>query len=48
MMFLVQSPAAETMMSALNPSFDGTVAKACHSSTGERLKRAVEVYGISA
>lgn len=45
---LVQSPAAEMMMSALKPSRDGTVAKACHSSSGERLKRAVEVYGMLA
>jgi hypothetical protein len=50
MMFFVQSPAAEMMISAVCMSGEGMVAKACHSKMGMRLelKCAVDVYGIEA
>ena len=47
-MDFVQSPAADMMMSAVKWLEEGIVAKACHSFSGEMLKRDVDVYGISA
>lgn len=43
MMVRVQSPAWETMMVAEVVSGEGVVAKACHSSRGERENLTVEV-----
>lgn len=45
----VQSPAALTMILAVPvPSAAGIVANACHSASGQVLKRQVDVYRISA